>query len=65
MDQGIGTAWATRNGGNPVSQMLGSPMVRMSLVSCLQVSGDNGEAWGGYGGRVRSVALVTTRWRAT
>ena len=37
------------------------PMVRMSLVSCLQVSGDNGEVWGGYGGRVRSVALATTR----
>ena len=36
-------------------------MVRMSLVSCLQVSGDNGEVWGGYGGRVRSVALATTR----
>ena len=28
---------------------------------CLQVSGDNGEVWGGYGGRVRSVALATTR----
>ena len=26
-------------------------MVRMSLVSCLQVSGDNGEVWGGYGRR--------------
>ena len=36
-------------------------MVRISLVSCLQVSGDNGEVWGGYGGRVRSVALATTR----
>ena len=36
-------------------------MVRMSLVSCLQVSGDNGEVWGGYGGRVRSVALAPTR----
>ena len=27
----------------------------------LQVFGDNGEVWGGYGGRVRSVALATTR----
>ncbi len=36
-------------------------VVRMSLVSCFQVSGDNGEVWGGYGGRVRSVALATTR----
>ena len=27
----------------------------------LQVFGDNGEVWGGYGGHVRSVALATTR----
>ena len=27
----------------------------------LQVSGDNGEVWGGYGGRARLVVLATTR----
>ena len=27
----------------------------------LQVFGDNGEVWGGYGGQVRSVALASTR----
>jgi hypothetical protein len=61
IDHGVGMGCAARKSQKPALEIGGWAGGAQVPCFCLQVCADNGEVWGGYGGRVRSVALATTR----
>ena len=61
VEHGVGMGCAARKSQKPALEIGGWAGGAQVPCFCLQVCADNGEVWGGYGGRVRSVALATTR----
>ena len=61
IDHGVVMGCAARKSQKPALEIGGWAGGAQVPCFCLQVCADNGEVWGGYGGRVRSVALATTR----
>ena len=61
VEHGVGMGCAARKSQKPALEIGGGPAVHRFLVSACRSARTTAKSMGGYGGRVRSVALATTR----